>query len=101
MRDNGGGKEFFSTTGFLSRDAWKELFAACGVHCYEPSGTTVVWVSSAFLSINGKPGKYIVTLPELRRVTQLLPEQGVASEPTMTIEVELTAECGLKMFHLE
>ena len=101
VRDNGNGREFFSTTGFLSRDAWKELFAECGVHCYEPSGTTVVWASTSFLSINGKPGKYTVTLPEPRRVTQLLPEQGVSSEPTTVIEVELTAECGLRLFHLE
>ncbi|MBQ7178282.1 MAG: hypothetical protein IJS08_12780 [Victivallales bacterium] len=101
MRLNGTGKEFYSTTGFLSRNAWKELFAACGVHCYEESGTTVVWVSSAFISINGKPGKYTLKLPIPRRVTELLPEKGNTSEPITTIDLKLTNECGLKLYHLK
>ena len=102
MRENRfGGKEFYSTTGFLSRQAWKELFAACGLHCYEESGTTVVWASSSFLSINGKPGKYTLRLPEPRRVTELLPEQGAPAENVAAIDVELTEEIGMRLYHLE
>ena len=101
MRSNGAGKEFYSTTGFLSRNAWKELFAACGVHCYEESGKAVVWVSSAFLSIHGKPGKYTLRLPSPRCVAELLPERGTRSAPVSVIDVELTEECGLRLYHLE
>lgn len=101
MRENGAGKEFYSATGFLSRNAWKELFASCGVHCYESSGTTVVWTSSSFISINGKPGKYTLTLPSPKRATQLLPEQGATLQPATSIEVELTDEIGLRLYHLE
>ena len=102
MRETANGaKEFYSTTGFLSRNAWKQLFRECGLHCYEASGTTVVWASHSFISINGKPGKYILALPEPRRVTELLPEQGASSEPTTAIEVELTEEIGLRLYHLE
>ena len=102
MRENRfGGKEFYSTTGFLSRQAWKELFAVCGVHCYEESGTAVVWASSSFVSINGKPGKYTILLPEPRRVTELLPERGAPAEGCDSIEVELTEEIGMRLYHLE
>ena len=102
MRETANGaKEFYSTTGFLSRNAWKQLFRECGLHCYEESGTAVVWASHSFISINGKPGKYILALPESRRVTELLPEQGATSEPATAIEVELTEEIGLRLYHLE
>ena len=101
VRENGAGREFYSTTGFLSRNAWKQLFRECGVHCYEESGTTVVWASRSFISINGKPGKYTLTLPTSRRVTELLPKSGVPFGPTTAIEVELTEEIGLRMYYLE
>ncbi|MBP5299812.1 MAG: hypothetical protein J6Y80_00275 [Victivallales bacterium] len=101
VRENGSAKEFYSTTGFLSRQAWKEIFARCGVHCYEPSGTTVVWASKSFLSVNGRPGKYTLRLPEPRRVMTLLPERGVLSEPVTSIEAELTEEIGLRMYYME
>ena len=71
------------------------------MHCYEPSGTTVVWASHSFLSVNGRPGKYTLRLPEPRRVMPLLPERGVLSEPVTSIEAELTEEIGLRMYYME
>ena len=60
-----------------------------------------VWASSSFLSINGKPGKYTLRLPEPRRVTELLPEQGAPAENVAAIDVELTEEIGMRLYHLE
>lgn len=99
-RRNGDALEYYSTTGFLSRDAWKAIFRENGIHCYENSGTAVIWATDSFVSINGKAGKYTITLPEERTVTEMLPEK-CAPEKKSSIEVELTEEIGMKLFHLE
>jgi len=101
-KKSGNSMAYYSTTGFLSRDAWKAIFKAGGVHCYENSGTAVVWASNSFISINGKQGKYTLTLPRPRKVTQLLPDKVEGSgKPEKTIEVELTDAVGIKLYYLE
>lgn len=102
VKDTKGSRAYYSTTGFLSRDAWKSIFSENGVHCYENSGRAVVWTSNSFISINGKAGKYTLTLPRERIVTPLLPEKGEKSKTQQkTIEVELTDEIGMRLFYLE
>ena len=72
------------------------------MHCYEKSGKCILWANDSFLSVSGMPGKFTVTLPEARKVTQLLPEKLSASaEKQTTIEVELTDKAQTRLFYLK
>jgi len=93
---------YYTTTGFLSLNAWKTIFEESGVHCYENSGKPVVWASSSFVSIHGREGIYTLTLPEARKITQLLPEKvEVSPTPQKSFDVELSYETGIRLFYLE
>lgn len=100
-RKEGDAMEYYSTMGFLSRTAWKDIFRECGVHNYEASGKPVIWASESFISINGLPGTYTITLPRPRTVKQVFPEMEAPVADQTSIQVELTDKVGTRIFYLE
>ncbi len=101
-RPMGASMQYYASNGFISADGYKQIFAEAGVHCYEKSGNCILWANDSFLSVSGMPGKFTISLPEPRPVTQLLPEKlPVSAEKQTTIEVELTDKAQMRLFYLK
>lgn len=95
----GDSTQYYSTTGYISSEYWRQILKASNIHCYEASGKCIIHASSAFVCINGKPGKHTINLPKAKTVCMIFPMFKLISENAIdNFDVELTPEIGSMIF---